>query len=156
MEGILQGIDHVTVYTDDILVTGRTEAEHLQHLAEVLTRLEKAGIHLKKDKCAFMLTSVEYLCHTISAERLHSTTEQIRAIIAAPTPTDISQLKSFLGLINYYKKFLPNLSHVLAPLYQVLQKKQTHGEWLKPRPSSRPKPHLHRHECWLTTTPICP
>ena len=124
MESILQGIEHVTVYIDDILVTGRTEAEHLQHLAEVLSRLEKAGIRLKKDKCAFMLKSVEYLGHIISAEGLHPTTEKIRAITAAPTPQDVTQLKSFLGLINYYSKFLPNLSHVLAPLYKLLQKTQ--------------------------------
>ena len=124
MESIRQGIEHVTLYIDDILVTGRTEAEHLQDLAEVLSRLEKAGIRLKKDKCAFMLKSVEYLGHIISAEGLHPTTEKIRAIMAAPTPQDVTQLKSFLGLINYYSKFLPNLSHVLAPLYKLLQNTQ--------------------------------
>ena len=57
MEGILQGIPHVTVYINNLLVTG----EHLQNLQEFLTRLEKAGIRLKKDKCAFMLAAVEYL-----------------------------------------------------------------------------------------------
>ena len=123
MEGILQGIGHVTVYID-ILVTGRTEAEHLQHLAELLTRLEKAEIRLKKDKCAFMLPSVEYLGHTILAEGLHPRTEKIRAITAAPTPTDVSQLKSFLGLINYYGKFLLNLSHVLAPCTNCCRKSE--------------------------------
>ena len=58
MESILQGIEHVTVYIDDILFMGRTEIEHLQHLTEVLTCLENAGIRLKKDKCAFMLPSI--------------------------------------------------------------------------------------------------
>lgn len=131
MEGILQGIDHVTLYINDILVTGRTEAEHLQLLAELLTRLEKAGIRLKKDKCAFMLPSLEYLGHTILAEGLHLTTEKIRAITAATTPTNVSQLKSFLGAINYYSKFLPNFSHVLAPCTNCCRKSRSgHGEWL--------------------------
>ena len=88
-----------------------------------LTYLEKAGIRLKKDKCAFMLPLVEYLDHTISAKGSHPKTEKIRAITAVPTVTNVSQLKSFLGLINYYSKFLPKLSHVLAPLYQLLQNK---------------------------------
>ena len=122
MEGLLQGIEHVTVYIDDILVTGRTEEEHLQNLEEVISRLEKAGIRLKKSKCAFMLPSIEYLGHTISAEGLHPTSEKIKAIQDAPTPRDVSQLRSFLGLLNYYSKFLPHLSSMLAPLYQLLQK----------------------------------
>ena len=124
MESILQDIEHATIYIDDILVMGRTEIEHLQHLTDVLTLLGNAGIRLKKDKCAFMLPSVEYFGHTISAEGLQPTSEKIRAITAVPTSKDVSQLKSFLGLINYYSKFLPRLSHVLAPLYKLLQKTQ--------------------------------
>ena len=77
---------------------------------------------MEKDKCAFM--SVEYLGHITSAEGLHPTTEKICAITAAPTPQGVTQLNSFLGLIDYYSKFLPNLSHMLAPLYKLLQKTQ--------------------------------
>ena len=124
MDSLLQDIEHVTVYLDDILVTGKTEMEHLRNLEEVLSRLEKAGIRLKKSKCAFMLPSVEYLGHTISAEGLLPTKEKVRAIMDAPTPQDVSQLRSFLGLINYYGKFLPHLSSVLSPLYLLLQKQQ--------------------------------
>ena len=71
-----------------------------------------------------MLESVEYLGHNISAEGLHPTKEKVRAITDAPPPKDISQLRAFLGLINYYGKFLPNLSSTLAPLYQLLEKQQ--------------------------------
>jgi len=125
MESILQGIEHVTVYIDDILFMGRTEIEHLQHLTEVLKCLENAGIRLKKDKCAFMLPSISGVSWPHHLSRgWKPTSEKIRAIAAAPTPKDVSQLKSFLGLINYYSKFLPRLSHVLAPLYKLLQKTQ--------------------------------
>jgi hypothetical protein len=125
MEGVLRGIDQVSVYIDDILVTGKTKADHLQHLDEVLTRLREAGLHLKKDKCAFLLSSVEYLGHTISANGLHPTTAEVRAIRDAPTSTNLQQLRSFLGLINYYSKFLPHLATTLSPLYQLMQKSQT-------------------------------
>ena len=122
MESILQGIDHVCVYLDDILITGATEKEHLQNLDKVLTRLESAGIRLKRDKCVFLLPAVEYLGHKISGQGLQPTDEKIQAIKSAPAPQDVTQLKSFLGLINYYSKFLPNLSNTLAPLYRLLQK----------------------------------
>jgi len=89
MESILQSIKHVMVYIDGIQVTGRTETEHLQHLTEVQPCLEKAGIHLKKDKCAFMLPSVEYFGHTITSGGLHPTPEKIEAITAAQTPKDV-------------------------------------------------------------------
>ena len=110
MEGLLQGIPHASIYLDDILVTGTSEAEHLAILDKVLSRLEEAGLRLKRNKCAFILPSVEYLGHKIPAEGLQSSGEKVRAIREAPPPTNVSQLRSFLGLIinNYYGKFLPH------------------------------------------------
>ena len=127
IEGILRGIPHVCVYIDDILVTGKSEEEHLQTVDEVLSRLEAAGLRLKRDKCTFMLPSVEYLGHTISAEGLQLTTEKVRAIVEALAPQNVSQLRSFLLLVNYYGKFLPNLSSTLAPLYRLLEKQ---AKWI--------------------------
>ena len=75
-----------------------------------------------EDKYAFLLPAVEYLWHKISAQGLQPTDDKIQAINNAPTPTDVSQLKSFLGLVNYCYKFLPNWSNILAPLYRKLQK----------------------------------
>ena len=83
---------------------------------------------MKRRKCAFMLPSVEYLGHKITAEGLQPTDEKIRAIRDAPAPRNVSQLKSFLGLVNYYGKFLPHLSSTLSPLYSLLQK-QTKWTW---------------------------
>ena len=92
MEGILQGIEHVSIYLNDILITGRSEDEHLQTLDEVLTRLESAGLRLRQSKCAFMQPSVEYLGHRISGDGLHPTPNKIRALSDAPAPTNVSQL----------------------------------------------------------------
>ena len=127
VKNLLQGLSHVSAYLDDILVTGRTKEEHLSNLEEVLTRLEQAGLglRLKRSKCLFLAESVEYLGHRITAHGLQPTDEKIRAIRDAPAPKDISQLKSFLGLVNYYGKFLPHLSDILAPIYKLLQKRTT-------------------------------
>ena len=110
------------VYLDDILVTGSLEREHLDNLAEVLKRLESAGMRLKRSKCEFMLPSVEYLGHKISDKGLQPTEGKIKAIVEAPAPQNVSQLKAFLGMLNYYAKFLPNISSRLATLHKLLQK----------------------------------
>eukprot|EP00731_Ephydatia_muelleri_P000397 Em0001g397a len=124
MERILQGIPHVHVYIDDILVADSTEKEHLVTLEKVMSRLGECGIKLKRTKCKFMLPSLEYLGYHISGEGISPTKEKRRAIVDAPVPEDISQLKSFLGLVNYYSKFLPCLADTLAPLYKLLTKHQ--------------------------------
>ena len=110
------------MHLDDLLITGPTDEDHLKTLDAVLARLQEAGIRLKLEKCAFMLPVVEYLGHSISAEGLHPTVEKVKAIRNAPAPSTVSQLKSFLGILTYYCKFLPNMSTVLAPLYKLLQK----------------------------------
>ena len=120
MENILQGIPKVTVYLDDILIAGSSEAEHLTLLEKVLTRLQQAGLRVSKDKCSFMVKTVEYLGHVIDAEGLHPLPGKVEAVQNAPSPQDVSQLRSYLGLLTYYSKFLPKLSTVVAPLNQLL------------------------------------
>ena len=122
MENLLQGIKGICVYLDDILITGPTEEEHLRNLAQVLQRLESAGMRLKRQKCAFLLPSVVYLGHVISQEGLHTEESKVRAIVDAPEPTNVGELRSLLGMVNYYGKFLPDLATTLAPLYRLLRK----------------------------------
>ena len=124
MEVLLQGLDGVSVYLDDILVAGRTLHEHELRLGAVLRRLQDAGMRLNKQKCFFLRSSIEYLGHVIDEAGIHPTEEKVTAIKDAPAPTNVTQLRSFLGLINYYNKFLPNLAATLTPLYTLLNKKQ--------------------------------
>ena len=121
MESILNGIPGVVVY---ILVTGATEEEHLAHLKEVLRRLEEAGLRLKRNKCVFMVPFVVYLGHVIDAQGLHPIPDKVRALQAAPQPENVAQLRSYIGLLSYYSKFLPQLATVLAPLYLLLREKE--------------------------------
>ena len=120
MENLLQGIEGIVVYLDNILVTGRSQEDHLRALEEVLRHLERAG--LRQSKCTFLRPSVTYLGHKIDAEGLHPLDDRIRAIKDAPTPTSVPKLKSYLGMLSYYNKFLPNLSSVLHPLHRLLRK----------------------------------
>ena len=117
MESVLQGIAGVCVCLDDILVTGHTEQEHRHNLTQVLSHLEAAGMRLKKEKCAFMLPSVSYLGHVISAEGLHTSELKVKAVVDAPEPKNLAELRSFLGMVNYYR---PDLATTLALLYLLL------------------------------------
>ena len=122
METVLKGLPGVCVHLDDILVTGASEKEHLEHLKLVLQRLEDVRLPLKRSKCQFMVSHVEYLGHRIDQEGLHPTAGKVEAIQKAPSPTNKTQLKRFLSLVNYYCKFLPHLSSRLSPLYLLLRK----------------------------------
>ena len=94
-------------------------------LDEVLRRLEQHGIKLRKSKCVFLQPYVEYLGHGVDKEGIHPLPEKVEAAIRnAPVPIDVSQLKSYLGLLNYYAKFIPNLSTTLQPLYELLQQRK--------------------------------
>ena len=124
MDTLLQGIPGVCVYIDDILVAGSTEEEHLARLSEVLKRLAESGMRLKQEKCSFLLSSVEYLGHTISREGLKTSESKVKAISNAPAPSNVSELRSFIGLVNYYGKFLPDLATTLTPLYELLHAKK--------------------------------
>ena len=99
----LQGIEWVVVYLDDILITGSTVEAHLKALEEVLSRLQHAGLRVKQKKCVFMRPSVTYLGHVIDANGLHPLSDRVRAIKDAPTPRSVYELKSYLGMLSYYR-----------------------------------------------------
>ena len=98
METLLKGIPNVSVYLDDILVSGNSDKAHLDNLEAVLSRLGAAGFQLKQSKCIFFLPEVEYLGHRIIADGLHPTTSKVKAIAVAPPPKNVAQLKAFWAL----------------------------------------------------------
>ena len=122
MDTILQGIPGVTCYIDDILITCATVEEYLQRLEEVLQRLQQHGFRLKEGKCKYMAESVDYLGYLIDSEGLHAMEEKLQAILQVPTPRNVQELRSFLGLVNYHGKFISNLATILHPLNALLQK----------------------------------
>ncbi|XP_053383801.1 uncharacterized protein K02A2.6-like [Mercenaria mercenaria] len=121
IEQIVGDIPGVQVILDDMIITGSTDEEHLAHLEEVLQRLEKYGFKLNVLKCAFFQSRIEFCGHEIDGDGLHKTDEKVNAIVNAQV-TNLKELRSFLGLVQYYAKFLPNLATVLHPLHQLLRK----------------------------------
>ena len=111
MENLLQCLPHVVVYIDDILVTGDSNESQL---ANLLVRLEDAGLLRKKS--VFMASSVTYLGHKIDGE------EKVKAVNDAINPRNMQELKSYLGLLNYYGKFLPNIDRV-STIVQVIARR---------------------------------
>ena len=125
MDSVLQGLQHVICYLDDILVTGTTDEEHLQNLDAVLSRLKEQGLRLKEEKCYIWQSSVDYLGNHIDAQGIHVASAKVDALQKAPAPHNVSELRSFLGMINYYRKFIPNLSTLLHPLHALLKDTQS-------------------------------
>lgn len=122
MEETLKGIPSTVVFLDDICTTGANRETHLKNLRQVLTRLKEMGLTVKLSKCNFLQKSVKYVGFIIDQKGLHPDPDKVSAIVNAPTPKDITQLRSFLGLLNYYGKFIPRLSIILHPLYELLKK----------------------------------
>ncbi len=122
IEGVLRGLQHGAVFLDDILVTGHNDKEHLQTLARALDRLQEAGLQLKRSKCTFMENEVMFLGHKVDETGLHPAPGKVMAIQNAPSPKNVTELKAYLGLLNYYNMFLSNMSTVLAPVHKLLQK----------------------------------
>ena len=122
MDQILKGQKNTICYLDDILVMGKNAEEHMEALEGVLKCLQDHRMKLRLDKCKFLQTSVEYLGHRIDENGLHPTTEKVNALVKAPRSKNVMELKSYLGLLNYYGHFLSNLSTTVQPLNELLCK----------------------------------
>lgn len=132
MDKILVGIKDVYCYLDDILIGGKDFEDCQKKVHEVFERLDKHNVKVNEGKCEYFKEKLEFLGFIISGIGLHPTNEKIEALINAPQPKDLMQLQSFLGMLNYYQRFIPNLSGELHPLYELLQK-DVEYVWTKER-----------------------
>jgi transposase InsO family protein len=121
MDHVFANMPFVFVYLDDILIASRTDEEHVEHVALVLEQLRKFGLVINADKCEFGVSTVEFLGHVISE---HGATPQVRhveAIVSFKAPSDQKGLMRFLGLLNFYRKFIANAALILLPLTEALK-----------------------------------
>ena len=132
IEKRLSHIPHTVCRVDDILITGATDENHLSNLREVLRVLSEAGLRLKKSKCHFLAPQVTYCGFAVSREGVAPISDKVEAIVNAPAPRDVSQVKFFLRMINYYHRHLPNLANCLEPLHELLRNNRT-WNWGKPQ-----------------------
>lgn len=121
MEALLAGIDGVSCWLDDVCCTAPTRELHMSRLMEVLRRLQDAGLRLQRDKCFFFQPNVTYLGYVIDKNGLRTCPNKVSAVINAPTPTNVSELKRLLGIVNYYRNFIPNASSLMHPLHNLLR-----------------------------------
>jgi hypothetical protein len=124
MNSVLSGIQGIKclVYLDDILIFGETLQIHNDKLRAVLDRMRQHNLKLQPDKCEFLRKVVSYLGHIITSDGVKPDERKIEAVKNFPVPTTTQQLKGFLGLAGYYKRFIPNFSKIAKPLTELLKK----------------------------------
>ena len=124
MEFLSAGLQwHICLcYLDDIIIYSRSFSEHLQHLRLVFDRLQNAGLKLRLEKCSFCLQEVTYLGRIISKDGIKPDPEKIKVVKEYPVPTSVKEVRRFLGLCSYYRKFIRNFSEIAAPLNQLTTK----------------------------------
>ena len=122
MDRRLLRIPMTKVRVDDILISGRDDAEHLGNLREVLVKLREAGLTVKLAKCAFMQDEVTYCGYVINRDGVKPMPANVAAVKEAPAPTNLKELRSFLGMVNYYNNYLSGLSTLTEPLHALMRK----------------------------------
>ena len=139
--------DLVIVYLDDILIFSKTREEHVMHVNKVLDVLKKNQLFLKMSKCEFGKTSLVYLGHIVGGGSLRIDPSKVEAIVNWPTPKSITEVRSFLGAAQYWRKFISNFSTIATPMHVVTSvkhdfqwggKQQKYFESLKEKISSAP------------------
>jgi len=125
VSNILEGIDGVMAYQDDIIICGKTTDEHDQRLRKVLAKLKVAGMELNSSKCEMRKTSIKFLGHHISKEGVSPDQEKVEAITKMKAPENITELRSFLGMVQYLGQYLSNLSTVTKPMTDLLKSDAT-------------------------------
>ena len=125
---VLKGCNFTMDYLDDIIIYSRSEKEHLEHLEEIFIGLKAAGLKLKLEKCCFFKKHIQYLGHLISAEGIQPLPEKLESIAKMPAPKNPKEVKQFLGLVGYYRKFVPRFADILRVLTH-LTKKDVEFNW---------------------------
>ena len=124
MDSVLRGLDFVFVYLDDILVASSSVDEHLVHLREVFQCLDAHGLIVNPAKCQFGVPVIDFLGHRISASGAVPLPAKVLAVTNFPRPLVVKALQEFLGMVNFYNRFIPHAAYLMQPLYDALRSKK--------------------------------
>ncbi|KAG6439018.1 hypothetical protein O3G_MSEX000414, partial [Manduca sexta] len=127
IDGVIRGLDFCFAYVDDILVFSHTPKEHAQHLRILFNRLSEFGIVINPSKCVFGADTVTFLGYKISKAGTSPPPERIEALKSFPLPKTVEGLRRFLGMVNFYRKFIPRAADLQAPLLEVLASSKLKG-----------------------------
>ena len=121
MENVLRPFldDFLIVHLDDILIFSKTREDHVLHVNRVLDILKKEKLFLKMSKCEFRKTSLVYLGHIVGGGELRIDPSKVEAIVNWPTPKTVTEVRSFLGVAQYWRKFIAKFSSIAAPMHAV-------------------------------------
>ncbi len=125
IDNVFRGLDCTYVYIDDVLIASKTPTEYLTHLRSVFQRLEQYNIVINPSKSAFGLSEITVLGHQVNHRGITALRDKVRAIDHFPLPTDQRTLRTFLGLVSVYHRFLRRCAHILKPLNDLLSVKTT-------------------------------
>lgn len=125
MDNILRGLPFAYAYIDDVLVASRSPEEHEEHLRALFTRLDENGIIINAVKSEFGVAELDFLGHRISSEGIRPLPSRVTAIRDFPRPESITKLRQFLGMVNYYRRFIPSCAATLQPLEALLSFKKS-------------------------------
>ena len=128
MNKVLKGLKFTMMYLDDIIIFSQDELQHLEHLEIVFSRLREAGLKMKRSKCDFFKSKIHYLGHLISPEGISSLPNKLDSLRHMPVPNSAKEIKQFLGLTGYYRKFVPRFADISRPL-TTLTKKDAKFKW---------------------------
>ena len=128
INNVLKGCSFAIGYLDDIIIYSRSEKEHLEHLEEIFIRLKAAGLKLKLEKCCFFKKHIQYLGHLILVDGIQPLPEKLGSIAKMPAPKNPKEVKQFLGLVGYYRKFVPRFADISQVLTH-LTKKDIEFKW---------------------------
>ena len=113
------------VYIDDIVVHSKTQADHEQHLRQVLTKLREEKFYAKKSKCLFAVPRIDFCGFTVSAHGVETQPDKIETITKWKTPTNVKEVRAFLGICGFYQRFIKNYAKLAAPLTELLKNTTT-------------------------------
>lgn len=123
LDEVTRGLDFVHTYIDDILCASETEEQHMEHLRILFDRLSKYGVVINPTKCIFGQKSIEFLGYLVSSQGTKPLPKKVEAIQNFPRPTTIKQLRQFLGMLNFYRRFIPGAAEAQSPLNDLLRGK---------------------------------
>ncbi len=128
MDSVLRDMSFLFVYLDDILVASTSMEEHLTHLRQLFERLSEHGLIVNPAKCQFGQPSITFLGHHVTPQGAVPLPARVEAVTGFPRPRTIKSLQEFLGMVNFYNRFLPHAAHLMRPLYEALRGKKANSE----------------------------